>query len=353
MAYANPATLHLHYDIEKPGYHVYDRRHYPEKHRFTLTEPVYKPRGRAHIPSPPLEDEHWRPHGQHIEPAYSNFGPDWKSSIRPIKSPRHPNAKPTLPVGIIEQNIHFMRPYPQNWQRTNNEWIYFNDESADHRPAKRNFFANVYLRSLEDLGDENVHMETMGHKRKVIDPRNGLQKRSEGDKSYRGVELSPNFYKFGCTLPAVNFGRLKKRHGPKKDLGDENVHMETMGHKRKVIDPRNGLQKRSEGDKSYRGVELSPNFYKFGCTLPAVNFGRLKKRHGPKSRFVPMTNEKIPVTDENEFEEKERRRENNQIVEEVIQLENWTPVESMTRAFTVFDMESNDKEGGKYRPRFR
>ncbi|CAF3115855.1 unnamed protein product [Rotaria socialis] len=286
MAYANPATLHLHYDIEKPGYHVYDRRHYPEKHRFTLTEPVYKPRGRAHIPSPPLEDEHWRPHGQHIEPAYSNFGPDWKSSIRPIKSPRHPNAKPTLPVGIIEQNIHFMRPYPQNWQRTNNEWIYFNDESADHRPAKRNFFANVYLRSLEDLGDENVHMETMGHKRKVIDPRNGLQKRSEGDKSYRGVELSPNFYKFGCTLPAVNFGRLKKRHGP-------------------------------------------------------------------KSRFVPMTNEKIPVTDENEFEEKERRRENNQIVEEVIQLENWTPVESMTRAFTVFDMESNDKEGGKYRPRFR
>ncbi|CAF3354989.1 unnamed protein product [Rotaria socialis] len=286
MAYANPATLHLHYDIEKPGYHVYDRRHYPEKHRFTLTEPVYKPRGRAHIPSPPLEDEHWRPHGQHIEPAYSNFGPDWKSSIRPIKSPRHPNAKPTLPVGIIEQNIHFMRPYPQNWQRTNNEWIYFNDESADHRPAKRNFFANVYLRSLEDLGDENVHMETMGHKRKVIDPRNGLQKRSEGDKSYRGVELSPNFYKFGCTLPAVNFGRLKKRHGP-------------------------------------------------------------------KSRFVPMTNEKIPVTDENEFEEKERRRENDQIVEEVIQLENWTPVESMTRAFTVFDMESNDKEGGKYRPRFR
>ncbi|CAF1165648.1 unnamed protein product [Rotaria magnacalcarata] len=286
MAYANPATLHLHYDIEKPGYHVYDRRHYPEKHSFTLTEPVYKPRGRAHIPSPPLEDERWRPHGQHIEPVYSNFGPDWQSSIRPIKSPRNPNAKPTLPVGIIERNIHFMRPYPQNWQRTNNEWIYFNDESVDHRPSKRNFFANVYLRSLEDLGDENVHMESMGHKRKVADPRNGLQKRSEGDKSYRGVELSPNFYKFGCTLPAVDFGRLKKRHGP-------------------------------------------------------------------KSRFVPMKNEKIPVTDENEFEEKERKRENNQIIEEVIQLENWTPVESMTRAFTVFDMESNDKEGGKYRPRFR
>lgn len=71
MVYTTPATLHLHYDVEKPGYQGYDRRHYPEKYRLTLSDPVYKPRGRAHVPSPPLEEVQWRPHGQHIEPIYS------------------------------------------------------------------------------------------------------------------------------------------------------------------------------------------------------------------------------------------------------------------------------------------
>jgi hypothetical protein len=51
----------------------YERRHYPEKHRFTLSESVYKPRGRAHIPSPPLEEVQWRPHGPHIDPIYSKY----------------------------------------------------------------------------------------------------------------------------------------------------------------------------------------------------------------------------------------------------------------------------------------
>ncbi|CAF0969541.1 unnamed protein product [Rotaria sp. Silwood1] len=286
MVYSNSATLHLYYDLEKSGYHGYDRRHYPGKHRLTLSESLYKPRGRAHIPSPPLEDEQWRPHGHHIEPIYSNIGPDWHSRIRPIPSPRNPNAKPTLPVSFIERNIHFMRPHPQNWQRSKNEWIYFSDESADSHSSKRNLFANIHFRSLEDLGDENVHMAQIGHKKKVLDVRNGLQKRSEGDKSYRMVELSPDFYKFGSTLPAINFGRIKKRYGHEKT-------------------------------------------------------------------FVPMKNETIPIIDEKDFEEKERQREHNQTVNEVIQLDNWIPADSMTRAFTVLDIESNDKDGIRYRPRFR
>jgi len=49
----------------------FERRHYPEKHSLTLSQSIYKPRGRAHVPSPALDDVHWRPHGQHIEPIYS------------------------------------------------------------------------------------------------------------------------------------------------------------------------------------------------------------------------------------------------------------------------------------------
>ena len=51
----------------------FDRRHFPARNRLALSESVYKPRGRAHIPSPPLQDEQWRPHGRHIAPAYSKY----------------------------------------------------------------------------------------------------------------------------------------------------------------------------------------------------------------------------------------------------------------------------------------
>lgn len=41
----------------------------------------------------------------------------------------------------------------------------------------------------------------------------------------------------------------------------------------KVIDRRNGIPAASPGDKSYKSVEYSPDFYKISSTLPAVNFG--------------------------------------------------------------------------------
>ena len=179
-----------------------------------------------------------------------------------------------------------MRPHPQNWQRSKNEWIYFTDESPDRRSSKRNFFANTHLRSLEDIGDEDVHMAQIGHKRRYIDVRNGLSKRNEGDKSYRIVELSPEFHKFGSTLPAVDFGRLKKRHGPEKT-------------------------------------------------------------------FVPMKNETVPLVDENDFNEKQRKRQRDEIINEVIQLENWIAADNMRRAFSVLNDNPNEKNSEKYRPRFR
>ncbi|CAF0831258.1 unnamed protein product [Adineta steineri] len=282
----NSATLHLHYDIEKPGYHGLDRRHYPEKHRFSFSESVYKPRGRAHIPSPPLEDEKWRPHGRNIRPHYSNVGPDWHSRLRYIRSPHNPDAKPTLPVSIIEQNLHFVRAYPQNYQRSTNEWTYFTDESPDHRPAKRNLFANIHLRSIEDLGDENVHMTQIGHKRKVYDVRNGLPKRSDGDKSYRRVEFEPDFHKLGSTLPAINFGHMKS------------------------VDELN-------------------------------------------KTFIPMKNETLHVIDDKEFEEKERKREYDESINEVHRLDNWKPAECLKSAFNVFPTSSKDKRAGKRRGHFR
>lgn len=191
-----------------------------------------------------------------------------------------------MPLGLIERNIHFVRPFPQNWQRTTNEWIYCTDESIDHNPAKRNYFSDIHLRSLEDLGDQNMYMSQIGRKKKVKDIRNGLKKRTEGDKNYRIVEHSPEFYKFGSTLPVPNFGLEKKRHG----------HAKT---------------------------------------------------------FVPMKNESFPIINPEEYLESQWKRERQRLTEEVTQLDNWKPAERVKSAFKVFDLDPNDKNGGRYKPRVR
>ncbi|CAF0825624.1 unnamed protein product [Adineta steineri] len=288
MVQRNIKTFHLHYDLEKGGYRGYDRRHYPEKNRFAFSDSESNPRSRMHISSAPSRnmDEQWRPHGRHIEPKYTNFGLDWQSRIHYIAPPEHPDAKPTLPVSFIERNIRFTRPYPQNWQRTTNEWIYFTDESIEHNPSKRNYFADIYLRSIEDLGNQDIHMTQIGYKKKVLDKRNGLPKKSDGDKSYHNVEESTDFHKFGSTLPVVEFGHEKTRHESVKTL-------------------------------------------------------------------VQMKNEHFHVMNDKEFAEQERKREQENIIDEVAQLDNWKPAPRVKSAFKVLDLDPNDKHGGRYRPRIR
>lgn len=129
--------------------------------------------------------------------------------------------------------------------------------------------------------------------------------------------------------------------------------MTQIGRKKRVLDTRNGLRKKAEGDKCYRTVEQSPEFHKYGSTLPIVEFGREKKRHGNAKNFLILKNEKIHVIDEREFAAKERRREKESIVNDVVELDNWKPAERVKSAFKVFDLDPNDKYGGKYRPRIR
>ena len=216
----------------------------------------------------------------------SSVGPDWQSRLRSLATPNHPDAKPTLPVGLIERNHHFIRPYPQNWQKSTNEWKYFPDAPLEQSSSKRTHFNQIYLRSVEDLGNENMFMSRIGRKKKVLDVRNGLKQRTEGDKSYHYVEQSKDFYKFGATIPQVDFGRERKAYGDRRS-------------------------------------------------------------------FVPMTEEKIPVVDQREFIERERQREYETNIDEVVQLERWKPAERVKSAFKVFDLDPNDKNGGKYRPRVR
>ena len=130
--------------------------------------------------------------------------------------------------------------------------------------------------------------------------------------------------------------------------------MSTIGHKKRVVDLRNGLQKRSEGDKSYRVVEHSPNFYKLGSTLPQVNFGQERDPHAHEKRRVPMKNESVPIVEHHEFVAREQQREYERSIDQVVQLDQWKPAQRVAIAFKVFDDGAKDKSGGnKYRPRVR
>ena len=63
---------------------------------------------------------------------------------------------------------------------------------------------------------------------------------------------------------------------------------------------------------------------------------------------------KFLLLNENEFIEKERKRERRQCYRmKLAQLDNWKPAERVSSAFKVFDLDPNDKNGGKYRPRVR
>lgn len=131
------------------------------------------------------------------------------------------------------------------------------------------------------------------------------------------------------------------------------MYMSQIGRKKKVLDIRNGLKKRIDGDKNYRIVEHSTDFYKFGSTLPIVHFGQEKKRHGHAKTFVPMRNEKLSIISPEEYLENQWRHEQEKLIEEVNQLDNWKPAERVKSAFKVLDLDPNDKNGGRYKPRVR
>jgi hypothetical protein len=66
-----------------------------------------------------------------------------------------------------------------------------------------------------------------------------------------------------------------------------------------------------------------------------------------------MKNEKIPVTDQHEFAEKAWKREQEDVIRDVVRLDQWKPAQRVTSAFKVFDLDPNDKNGGRYKPRVR
>ena len=135
-------------------------------------------------------------------------------------APTHYNAlraKPTYPPALIENNVRSLRPFPNTWIKSKDEWKYFRDE---RKFAKRCLFGvekpevsglppiegAIHLRSIDNLGNwhllgetikfphEDYIFQVLGSKKHVYNKRNNLEQRAPGDKSYKAVEYSNDFY---------------------------------------------------------------------------------------------------------------------------------------------------------------
>ncbi|XP_077866350.1 spermatogenesis-associated serine-rich protein 1-like [Saccoglossus kowalevskii] len=177
-----------------------ERRHFAE----TRDEERYKVQGRRYIPHGVGDQPPWRPHGKHLKPQYTEYGPDWQSRLRYIPPPQNPNAKPIIKFPGI-------RYYPYNTLQTDKEWSFYPE---GYHTGKRCVF------EVEDVNDA-IHMSTIessnelshktlyGKKRPICSVwqvRGGLPWASPGDKSYQVCEYSPDFHKSGSTRPVVHFG---------------------------------------------------------------------------------------------------------------------------------------------------
>lgn len=116
-------------------------------------------------------------------------------------------ANPTLPQAIIENNIVQLRPAAISAYWSNRRLTRRAQQLDEHRP-KRCLFTNdqVHLASLSSLtnlhlvesqlADDDFLRREIGTKRRVVDLRNGMEFKTLGDKSYRDVEYSSEFFNF-------------------------------------------------------------------------------------------------------------------------------------------------------------
>uniref|UniRef100_A0A4W2H6T2 Spermatosis associated serine rich 1 n=1 Tax=Bos indicus x Bos taurus TaxID=30522 RepID=A0A4W2H6T2_BOBOX len=90
------------------------------------------------------------------------------------------------------------------------EWTFYPRFSSNihtYHVGKQCFFNGVFLGNRRSLSERIVD-KSLGRKKCVLDPRNGIPKLTPGDNPYMYPEQSKGFHKAGSTLPPVNFSIL-------------------------------------------------------------------------------------------------------------------------------------------------
>nr|XP_022288527.1 uncharacterized protein LOC111100734 isoform X3 [Crassostrea virginica] len=281
--------LHVTTEIGKVGRKERERRHFPNVHNY-CSAPSYRARGRRYIPHGYGFYDEWTPHNQNINIRYTENGPDWKSQLKYIPDPENPKYPA---AEIFENNWKAMRPYPNTYMRTRNEWLL---DPGLTKVGLRCNFDGVH-RATNTSSDEITHRMLFGRGRndgQKVDTRKGFDE----------VFSTKYYYKMPET----------------------------------IIDKRNGIPYASEGDKSYQAVEYSPSFHKGGSSLPSPQFGLFQNANYPKvstDTSVPLL--PLPKIRRDTFREMEKRRQMSDEIDSVRGLEAWEPAKPIHQALIPED----------------
>ncbi|PAA94779.1 hypothetical protein BOX15_Mlig013838g1, partial [Macrostomum lignano] len=198
--------LHVTTEVGKPGYTEREKRHFPEQHNKKsgpAESHAMRRRRFLHHGHCTVDDTAWKPHAMAVEPAYTDCGPDWKSSLRYIPSPRDERRKNEE---LWPEKSSHLRTFPGSNGCSAMEWSYYTN---GYPTGKKCFFGSEKQHKRSEYSCDHVDFDaTMGCKRKEseIDRRNGFDSAAHGDNVYQAAEYAPDFFKHGSTVPAVNFG---------------------------------------------------------------------------------------------------------------------------------------------------
>ncbi|XP_040286913.1 spermatogenesis-associated serine-rich protein 1 [Bufo bufo] len=156
------------------------------------------------------EEQHDRnvfPNIHYKSPTYPNCDLDWKPCIRWLPSPRYSDAPlPHIKDVKFPERIRLQRSYPKSSLNVGTEWSFYPNDGCPftYHVGKRCIIGDVHRSSQVDSHVHTLPM-SIGKKKKVFDPRNGIPEAHPGDKPFRTVEYSPGFHMLGSTMPVVNF----------------------------------------------------------------------------------------------------------------------------------------------------
>ncbi|KAM5165083.1 spermatogenesis-associated serine-rich protein 1 [Mantella aurantiaca] len=139
--------------------------------------------------------------------TYPNCDLNWKPSVRWVPSPTYSDAPlPHIKDSKFPDRIRLQRSYPRRVLAAGAEWSFYPNLGLPftYHTGKRCVIEGVHQSS--QMSSRVQALPTcLGRKKKVSDPRNGIPEAQPGDKSFPTVEYSPDFHKFGSTLPVVKF----------------------------------------------------------------------------------------------------------------------------------------------------
>ncbi|XP_035650009.1 spermatogenesis-associated serine-rich protein 1 isoform X2 [Oncorhynchus keta] len=147
----------------------------------------------------------YRPHIQHIEPNLTECDLDWSSGLRWLPAPRYSDAPlPHIKLIKFPEETRLLRSFPQANMVSQTEWTFYPNfgQPRTFHVGKRCLLEGGHQYRTIRCSSERTLEVTIGRKKQARFTCHS----APGSRPYLTPEYSPDFHKFGSTLPTTHFG---------------------------------------------------------------------------------------------------------------------------------------------------